>query len=266
MPHGGPHFEGGSADSIAAQQDSEEVDFGSAVWGTNEEVRLADILVTPEIGYGSADTTERMVDQGWGVRQSGEELLQGFYQLTPAQLQNLQMQLLLNGYDTRTDLDDVNFGAWDPKSFNAYAKAINAAARSGLSLYEILHQVELNEDNMKARFGSGGRRGGGGAGRVHAVQRASQQDLEEAALRGFQAALGHAPDETQKQAFISEFRKRETAAQPDTSGGGTFEVTDPGNPMVLAETMAKQQAPEQAQSYARLQAFGVMLQALGVQP
>jgi hypothetical protein len=255
-----------SAESDVETDD--EVNFGSGVWATSDDVLLTNILIdrgTPSTSgelqrYGGHDLGGFGDFGSFDVWGTGEEILQRFDYLEPDAMYSLQVQLLLNGFDTRNDPDKILWGQPDPISYRAFAKAVGTAARSGKSLNEVLNAT-TDINLLKKRFG-GGRRG---ATHTNVVQHMAVEDLEAAALRGFQAATGHAPSPEQQQAFIAEFRKRETAAQPSTAGGGTFNVTDPGSPELVAKDIAGQQSPGDTEAYSRLQAFGVMLQALGVQ-
>jgi len=195
------------------------------------------------------------------TKETVRSLLEDFGQLDPDERARLQMQLLLSGYDTRA-LKDVNLGDTDPKSLEAYKKLLRAAQDLNVPIGQLLPNV--TGGSLKDLFGRLAGRGGGGATHTNVVQHISDADLEESLLKGFQAALGHAPTTEQAAAFKAAFRGKETAAQPDTSGGGTFNVTDPGNPATAAKQYAEQQSPQDAESYLKLQAFGSMLQALGV--
>lgn len=241
---------------------AEEPDFGSSVWGVPEDVRGAQIVLDyfqdREYGpgpLGAADRYEQRANTALG-----QDILQSFDSMDSDSLYQLQLQLLLTGFDTRNP-DKVLWGEPDPQSYRAFARAVGTAARSGRTLSEVLNAVEANDENLRRLAGSSG----GGARRTNVVQHMAEEDLEKAALVGFQAATGHGATPEQEQRFIQAWRGRESASQPDTSGGGTFNVTDPGNPSIVAEASAREQAPEDAQAYSRLQKFGVMLQALGVQ-
>lgn len=239
-------------DNLPASEEDEEVTFGSSTWGTED-----DVLTTPiVVDYGNAPPGEQYHGDV-PYRQTGEEILHSFDSLSSDQLYSLQLQLLVTGFDTRKP-EKVVWGTPDPLSYRAFARAVTTAARSGKSLYSILNSVPADADALRRLAG------GGGAPRVNVVQHMADEDLEAAALRGFQAATGHEATAEQQARFIAEFRKKETAAQPSTAGGGTFNVTDPGNPVNVAEKTARMEEPEDAKAYSRLQKFGVMLQALGV--
>lgn len=261
---------GGSAinfDDEGALVADEEPSFGSSVWGVPDPVLQADI--TLDFGHRGITPTQEFhgaIDR-YAITQTGEEVLQSFDSMSPDALYALQLQLLLTGFDTRKP-DKVVWGTPDPVSYRAFARAVATSARSGRTLSEILNAVQPDKANL-ARLGGGsgggrGRGGGGGQVRTNVIQHMSDEDLEAAALEGFQTATGHAATPEQEKRFITAFRMKETAAQPETAGGGTFNITDPGNPSVVAEAMARDTVPEDAKSYARLQKFGVMLQALGV--
>lgn len=240
-----------------------EPDFGSSVWGVPEDVRATTIVryyfqdrQRDGGPMGGADRYEQRANTALG-----EDILQSFDSMDSNSLYSLQLQLLLTGFDTRHP-DKVLWGQPDPKSYQAFARAVGTAARSGRTLSEVLNAVQADDAALRRLAGSSG--GGGGVRRTNVIQHMAEEDLEKAALVGFQTATGHAATPEQEQRFITAWRQREASSQPDTGGGGTFNVTDPGNPTVVAEASAREQAPEDAQAYSRLQKFGVMLQALGV--
>lgn len=247
----------------AGSSDGQDATISGSVWG------LPDAIVAQNytIHSGSSQSQAQVAESGGTLRSStdpainmsGEAALQSLYYMDPDQLQQLQSQLFLGGYYGSLDPKKILWGQADPRTYNAYGKLLTAAAQSGKALDELLREG-ANPENAGRLGGSGG----GGGVRTNVIQHASQEDLEAAALRGFQAATGHAPSADQQAAFIAEFRKKETASQPSTAGGGTFNITDPGNAVVGAEAAARKALPADAQSYSRLQKFGVMLQALGV--
>lgn len=241
-------------------EETEAPDFGSSIWGVPEDVRQATIVidyVTPDIPA-SEGFTNAFQSGPYPIAESGESLLQAFDSLSSEQLYSLQLQLLINGFDTRHP-DKILWGQPDPRSYKAYASAVGTAARSGLTLTQVLNRVQATPDALKRLSGSRG-----GQVRTNVIQHMSEEDLEAAALSGFQAATGHAATAEQQDRFIKAWRQKETTAQPETAGGGTFHITDPGNPATVAEAQARQDVPVDAQAYSRLQKFGVMLQALGV--
>jgi hypothetical protein len=191
------------------------------------------------------------------AKASVQDLLEEFQSLEGDTLMQLQLQLLVNGFDTRK-LKNVRLGSPDPGSYSAYTKALKASARSGQSLDEILNAVSVTPDILSSMAGSG-------STRVNVVQHRAQADVEKAALEGFQKAIGRAPSERERTSFISAYRQAETGAQPDTSGGGTFTTTDSGSPEIAAEAYARKTNPKLAQGMTRMNAANVMLQTLGVE-
>lgn len=223
---------------------SDDAWFNSDVW-----IQQPYVLTAGEFG---AATTE-------GKKEGVRQLLDEFGHMSSDQMRQLQLGLLLGGYDRR-NIKDVNMGQRDPGSLDAYKRLLHQAQEQNTTLGELL--PDLSGLSLKDLFGRLG--GSGGATHTNVVQHLSEEDLNDQLLKGFQAALGHAPSPDQAAAFKAAFRGKETKAQPDTSGGGTFNVTDPGNPGVAAKAFAEQQSPDDAQSYAKLQAFGSILSALGV--
>lgn len=241
--------------------EEEPTDSRGTIWNVPPVELDSTLWIDGDAPWGSADTMEQTGQTGKNTA-NAQDFLQGFYGWDDEQVIEVQQLLWLNGYYGDASFEDAVTGGRDERTYKALTGAVEVSIRSGRSLYDVLHDIAPTEENFMRRLG-GGRGGGGRQPRTNVIQHMAEQDLRQAALDGFQAALGYGPTPEQVDAFMAVFRQRETAAQPSTEGGGTFNVTDPGNPGLVAKETAEQQQPGDAQSYKRLQVFEVMLQALG---
>lgn len=178
-------------------------------------------------------------------------------QADPAQVTELQQLLWNGGFYGTGKKPTFTPGERDDKTRTAFVKALKEAARSQSPFGSFL------DERAQARVTSGL---AGAASTVHTniIQHRSLADVDSGALAGFQAALGRAPTAKEAAAFTAGYRTSETKAQPDTSSGGTFTVTDPGSPQTAAAEYARTNNQGTADDYSRLQAFNVMLKTLGV--
>lgn len=256
----GPDFS-----QVGSDTTTSSTDFGDSVWGVPTTL-LGVTLRT------SSEMTPTMGTKAWGgtgwknqmarrdQTATVQDLLSSFNSLDADTLTQLQVQLLLNGYDTRK-LKNVKLGTPDPGSYSAYVKAIKATTRdASLTLDDVLNRVPANGKTIAGLMSAST---GTKQPHINVVQHTAATDLEAAALAGFQTALGRGPSTAEAKAFMAGYRQKETAAQPSTEGGGTFNVNDPGNPTTAAEAYARSTAPKLAQAHDKLGVFDMVLKALG---
>lgn len=242
---------------VGADSSTSSADFGDSVWGVPTTLLGVTLRQSPTSYTRSGNWDPwRKVDHTATV----QELLSSFNSLDADTLTQLQVQLLLNGYDTRK-LKNVRLGSPDPGSYAAYVKAIKATTRdASLTLDDVLNRVPANGKNLAGLMTTST---GTKVPHINVVQHTAATDLEAAALSGFQTALGRGPSAAESKAFMAGYRQRETAAQPSTEGGGTFNINDPGNPTTAAEAYARSAAPKLAQAHDKLGVFDMVLKALG---
>lgn len=232
------------------------LNFGTSIWGISE----ADFnrLVTVNQHTAPYHQWSGVMDQTQTVSDQAKvgDLLDQFDDLPD--LAKLQWAMVLNGYDTRNP-KKIDFGNPDPASRRAYGKLVQTAITERRSIADLLGGVDVTPESIGAAIA-----GTGGSTRTNVIQHRAPTDLEAAALEGFQKAYGRGASKKEADAFIAGYRQRETASQPETAGGGTFNVTDPGSPAVAAEAFARSQNPELAQAHDKLGIFNMMLQSLGV--
>lgn len=149
-------------------------------------------------------------------------------------------------------------GVKDAQTRTAFVRALKLAVRNKQTVGSVLDSLA----SSRSQAGIGG--SGSTAVSTNVIQHSSPTDVGASALAGFQAALGRGPTPQERQAFLAAYRGQETASQPNTSGGGTFDVTAAGNAQTSAEQYAKQADPELADQYGKYSAFQMVLSSLGV--
>lgn len=188
----------------------------------------------------------------------GNELAKFDSGMAPEQVSELQRQLWQGGfygaYNPASGKLPFITGQKDAKTRAAYIQALEEAAQQGVGFGTFLTQ----------RAAANAAQGGAGTGGTNVVQHAAAEDVAVGALAGWQKALGRGPTPQELEAFRAGYAARETSAQPDTSGGGTFTVNDPGTISNVAFGQAQQQNQQEAQGYSQVEAFGMMLKAMGV--
>lgn len=241
-----------------------ELIFGDSTWGVSDDLFNQNPMVR---------VREEQKQRGtWNMPKGGhiptytgfhketlQNTLKAFDSMPPEERDALMLQLVLTGFDTRTT-KKIRWGSADPVSRKAYGKAVEAAFRTKRTVAEVLNAVEPSPENLDMVSG-----GSGSTPKANVIQHANPNDIQASALSGFQAALGRGPTPQESQAFLAGWSRNETALQSvDTSGGGTFNVTELGNAEEMAKTSATRANPQQARQFKELQVFKTMLGALGV--
>lgn len=149
-------------------------------------------------------------------------------------------------------------GVKDAQTRTAFVRALELAVRNKETVGSVLDGLA----SSRSQAGIGG--SGSTATHSNVIQHSAPTDVGAGALAGFQAALGRGPTPQERAAFLAAYRQQETASQPDTSGGGTFDVTSAGNASASAEQYAQQADPELASQYGKYTAFQMVLSSLGV--
>lgn len=175
---------------------------------------------------------------------------------------DLQGGLWNGGFYGRSKKPTFTPGIRDDLTRSAFIRALKRAVHTQEDFGTTVMQAAI----ARSKAGMvGGGSADGGATSTNVIQHASPTDVGAGALAGFQAALGRGPTEKEKAAFLAAYRKQETVAQPETAGGGTFNITSAGSPETAAEQYARQGSPDLAQAHDQAGAFQMMLHSLGVE-
>lgn len=140
------------------------------------------------------------------------QALQDFMDMSPAQLQYLQMQLYDAGFYTNADgspmsAADINFGSpGDPASWTAFTRALGEASQSHVSLSVTLQgrtQAGAGANNLLPSPATGG-------GNVYTIDLSNPTSVKYTADQIFQSALGRNATDSEVQDITNKLRSQET--------------------------------------------------------